>query len=269
MAASSASSADPLRSTLDNLQLDPRSEADRPYLVAMLRRLGYTERQIDEVVRTGQMPAEAPAPDDGLAPPRDYRLVVPARDSRFELESAAPPPATDSPFEDLERVEFEAPEEELEFETVTEEITEFEPAAPDERAAGAEGEDLQWQDADAGEPAPEDAAWQTTEEGAGPEGGEAEALEEAPPEPEPASGFEETPIDTFGNPDAVAGGERKTRVRVRRVRAASREEAERKVAGEGRNVIKSVPVDIVERWGANSDKAKQGEAGRDGDEEGR
>lgn len=264
MAVRSASSADPLRSTLDNLQLDPRSEADRPYLVAMLRRLGYTERQIDEVVRTGEMPKEAPAQaDDGLAPPRDYRIVVPARDSRFELESTAPP-ATDSPFEDLERVEFEAPEEELEFETVPEEVTEFESAAPDERAAGAgDDEGLQWQDADTGEPVPEDAAWQTTEEGA-PQEGEAQALEEAGPEGQPPASFEESAIDTFGNPDAVTPA-RKTRVRVRRVRAASREEAERKVAGEGRNVIKSVPVDIVERWGAGSDKAKQDEAAHEED----
>lgn len=252
--AGSAGSADPLRSTLDNLQLDPRSEADRPYLVAMLRRLGYTERQIDEVVRTGRMPEQAPPADDGLAPPRDYRIVVPARDTRFELDSAAgAAAATDAPFEDLQRLEFEDPAEELEFESVDEgEMTEFEPvAAPDERD--------QWLDADSGEavsdlPA-EDEAWTTTEEGAEGEGGEAQALEEAQPEPQPAS-FEESAIDTFGNPDAVAPG-RKTRVRVRRVRAASREEAERKVAGEGRNVIKSVPVDIVERWGPGSDKPKE------------
>jgi hypothetical protein len=254
-----SASADPLRSTLDNLQLDPRSEADRPYLVAMLRRLGYTERQIDEVVRTGEMPTEAPAqqPDDGLAPPRDYRLVVPARDSRFELESAAPP-ATDSPFEDLERVEFESPPEEVEFETVTE----FEPA-PDERAESPGGEDLQWQDADTGEPVPEDAAWQTTEEGAPEEGFGGGALQEQAAGPAPS--FEEGAIDTFGNPDASMAGGPKTRVRVRRVRAASREEAERKVAGEGRNVIKSVPVDIVERWGANA--ASKPKAPAEGDEE--
>jgi hypothetical protein len=150
--------ADPLRSTLDNLQLDPRSEADRPYLVAMLRRLGYTERQIEEVVRTGQMPDAAPA-DDGLAPPRDYRLVVPARDTRFALDNTGSAAATDAPFEDLERVEFEDPSSDVVFETVPE-GEEWLPAgqsAPDERAgeagepgeAGGEGqagEGLEWQD---------------------------------------------------------------------------------------------------------------------------
>src|SRR5688572_21188951 len=131
--------ADPLRSTLDNLQLDPRSEADRPYLVAMLRRLGYTERQIEEVVRTGQMPREAPpeAADDGLAPPRDYRVVVPARDTRFGLETAAAAaaPATDAPFEDLQRLEFESPAEELEFESVGEPAWGETGSAPDEPLA--------------------------------------------------------------------------------------------------------------------------------------
>jgi hypothetical protein len=244
-----SASADPLRSTLDNLELDPRSEADRPYLVAMLRRLGYTERQIEEVVRTGKMPEGAPAPDDGLAPPRDYRLVVPARDTRFELDTAGSvSPGTDAPFEDLQRLEFEAPAEELEFEPVTEELAEFEPApAPDER-----GEGMEWQDVDA--LPPEDQAWTATEEGAPAEGGpedEAQPLQEQP------ASFDEGAIDTFGNPNAGAGGEPRTRVRVRRVRAGSREEAERKVAGEGRNVIKSVPVDIVERWGPNAEsKAK-------------
>jgi hypothetical protein len=243
-----AASADPLRSTLDNLQLDPRSEADRPYLVAMLRRLGYTERQIDEVVRTGQMP-EAPPADDGLAPPRDYRVVVPARDTRFELDSAAGAAATDAPFEDLQRLEFEDPAHEVEFEPVTEEMAEFEPVpAPDERE--------QWQEAgDADALPPEDQAWTATEDG--PEGDEARRLSEAGAEgaAEAPASFDETAIDSFGSPDAGTGG-RRTRVRVKRVRAGSREEAERKVAGEGRNVIKSVPVDIVERWGPGSDKAK-------------
>lgn len=232
--------ADPLRSTLDNLQLDPRSEADRPYLVAMLRRLGYTEREIEEVVRTGKMPDAAPA-DEALAPARDYRLVVPSGDSRFALDNTGAA-ATDAPFEDLERVEFEDPSNDVVFESVGDEELQWQDAepqgAPDERA-GEEG--LQWEDTQG-------------QEAAGAEAGQdAEGLQSAG---EPGfGGFEEGSIDTFGNPDAVTAPNR-TRVRVRRIRASSKEEAERKVAGGGRTVIKSVPVDIVERWGPGGEKAK-------------
>jgi hypothetical protein len=216
---------DPLRSTLDNLELDPRSEADRPYLVAMLRRLGYTERDIEEVIRTGRMPAAAPAADDGLAPARDYRIVVPASDTRFALDSTGAA-GTDSPFEDLERVEFEDPAQDVEFETVEEGAGETEPAPAEPTWEEAPVEELPLEEQAAAEPAPD---------------GD-EALDTAP-------------IDTFGT--AGTPGVPKTRVRVRRVRAASKEEAERKVAGSGRSVIKSVPVDIVERWGAG-EKGKKG-----------
>ena len=255
-----ATRADPLRNTLDNLQLDPRSEADRPYLVAMLRRLGYTEREIDEVVRTGVLPA-APPVDDVLAPARDYRLVVPSGDSRFALDSGGAG-AVDAPFEDLERVEFEDPSNDVVFESVGEgeelEWQDSESGAPDERAGEEAG--LEWQDAETA--APDERAaegggleWQAPpdDEPAGqPTEAEAEALRQAA---EP--GFEEGSIDTFGNPDAVGPAHQATRVRVRRIRAASKEEAERKVAGGGRHVIKSVPVDIVERWGPGGEKAKQ------------
>jgi hypothetical protein len=242
-----AAPADPLRSTLDNLQLDPASEADRPYLVAMLRRLGYTEREIEEVVRTGKLPEAAPA-DDGLAPPRDYRLVVPASDSRFALEGAAAA-AGDSPFEDLERVEFEDPADDLVFESVD------------------EGGELQWQDADQGAPDERLGAASQWEEAPSQEPSSAlqegwmqEGAPDTVEEPQAAGpGFEESQIDTFGDPAAVAAAASpRTRVRVRRVRAGSKEEAERRVAGEGRNVIKSVPVDIVERWGADEKGRKEG-----------
>jgi hypothetical protein len=223
--------ADPLRSTLDNLQLDPRSAADRPYLIAMLRRLGYTEREIDEVVRTGKMPEAAPAVDDGLAPARDFKLVVPTGGSRFALDNVGTGSA-DAPFEDLERVEFEDPANDVVFESV-----------------GA-GEELEWQDTQDQAGAPDERAGEGLEEiPVAPVTAEGEdvSLEEA--------GFQEGSIDTFGNPDAV-GARAKTRVRVRRIRAGSKEEAERKVAGGGRSVIKSVPVDIVERWGPGGEKAK-------------
>lgn len=249
---------DPLRSTLDNLELDPRSEADRPYLVAMLRRLGYTERDIEEVIRTGRMPAAAPAQADGLAPARDYRLVVPSRDTSFALESAGGAAATDAPFEDLERLEFENPEHDVEFEPVTEEMLAAEPTWTEEAAPLAEE-------------APAEETWQPVGElGEGQAGAEGEGGAEGVPaeeteeqralreQAERDAAFAATPIDTFGDPDAPMAAP-KTRVRVRRIRASSKEEAERKVAGKGRTVIKSVPVDIVERWGAS---AKPGEPGK-------
>ncbi|MFA5944722.1 MAG: hypothetical protein WC876_09675 [Candidatus Thermoplasmatota archaeon] len=243
--------ADPLRSTLDNLQLDPASEKDRPYLIAMLRRLGYTEREIDEVVRTGKMPHGAPSQgtqsDDGLAPARDYRLVVPTGGSPFDLDNAgAGAAATDAPFEDLERVEFQDTADELEFESVTEgedlqwQDTQTQETSEDGAPGGRTGEALQWEDTQ-GQGSQED-----------PQGLEGQGGRSGPGEP----GFDESAIDTFGTADTTgAGGPKRTRVRVRRIRASSKEEAERKVSGSGRNVIKSVPVDIVERWGADG-KAK-------------
>ena len=41
---------DALRNTLDHLALDPNSGADRHYLVTMLRRLGYSEQEIRQVL---------------------------------------------------------------------------------------------------------------------------------------------------------------------------------------------------------------------------
>lgn len=52
-------------------------------------------------------------------------------------------------------------------------------------------------------------------------------------------------IDTVGG-DIQRG--KKKRVRVKRVRAASREEAEGKVSSEGGNPIATMPIDIEERW---------------------
>jgi len=43
-------SRDPLRSTLDHLALDPDAGADRHYLVSVLRRLGYSEAEIRQIV---------------------------------------------------------------------------------------------------------------------------------------------------------------------------------------------------------------------------
>lgn len=65
-----AGASDPLRRTLDTLHLDPNAAADRPYLESMLRRLGYTEAEIQAYLgRQGQAPAPPPAsavaPDTG------------------------------------------------------------------------------------------------------------------------------------------------------------------------------------------------------------
>ena len=243
---------DSLRATLDDLKLGPEAAKDRPYLEAMLRRLGYTETEIQSELGPAieadpaPAPSSAPAPqaaDDGLAPAREYRLVVPARESAF---SFAPPedyaaPASDSPFEAFERVEFEP---------TSEEVVEFEPAEPEEMEA------VEFEEVPLAEPS---------------------ALEELPPEPEPvpeeeplqefqpadveelqadepAGQAEDVSLDTFGSGEVDA--KPKTRVRVKRVRAKSKQEAESKVASSSRKVIKSIPVDIVERWGpGDKDKA--------------
>lgn len=237
--ARSAGTADPLRSTLDSLQLDPRSEADRPYLVAMLRRLGYTEREIDEVVRTGRMPEGEPAVEPEAPGRRDYRLVVPARDSRFAVE-ATPALGTDAPFEDLGAVEFEDLDDYVDFTPPAEPAPEaLEPLQQAHEEIVGDPAEQQWsEEPPQAEAQPDDLQWS----GQQPETWETEP--EAPAE----AGFDAGSIDTFGSAEAVAPPP-KTRVRVRRVRAASREEAERKVSGGGRRVLKAVPVDIVERWG--------------------
>jgi len=64
---------DPLRRTLDTLHLDPNAAADRPYLESMLRRLGYSEAEIQAYLGRGKAepaPATSTAPDQG-----DERLI--------------------------------------------------------------------------------------------------------------------------------------------------------------------------------------------------
>jgi hypothetical protein len=240
---------DSLRATLDDLKLGPEAAKDRPYLEAMLRRLGYTETEIQSELGPAIEADRAPAPpvrDDGLAPAREYRLVIPARESAF---SFAPPEGeayagSDSPFEAFERVEFEetpAGADVVEFEEAApEEVIEFEEAAPLE-----EPEPLEFEEAPPEEPPME----------------EPEPLQEFQPADvesltadEPAGAAEDVSLDTFGSGQVDA--KPKTRVRVKRVRAKSKQEAEGKVASSNRKVIKSIPVDIVERWGpGEKDKA--------------
>jgi hypothetical protein len=56
-----AGASDPLRRTLDTLHLDPNAAADRPYLESMLRRLGYSEAEIQAYLGTRGAPAAEPA----------------------------------------------------------------------------------------------------------------------------------------------------------------------------------------------------------------
>ncbi|MEK6975532.1 MAG: hypothetical protein AABY18_04225 [Candidatus Thermoplasmatota archaeon] len=217
---------DSLRATLDELKLDEQSATERPYLEAMLRRLGYTETEIRQELGP-PIEADAPAPetlpqdfgaDDEVAPAREYRLVIPARESAFAFES----PQTDgpdSPFEALERVEFEES-------SSPEETVEFAEVAAGEATEGMPLEEFQ------------EAPLQEFTEA---------PVEELRADEEPAA-VEDVSIDTFGGPDV--GAQPKTRVRMKRVRARSMQEAESKVASGNRRVIKSIPVDIVERWGA-------------------
>lgn len=228
---------DSLRATLDELKVDETAANDRPYLEAMLRRLGYTEKEIREElgppVEAEPLPEVAPTQDlgadDGVAPARDYRLVVPARESAFTYEDPDAARGPDSPFEAFERVEFEEtqPEEE------TVEFTE-EPAPQEALQEAPVQEAGEFQVADVNEyqelPVEELAA------------------EETPP-------AEDVSVDTFGGPQVDTAP--RTRVRVKRVRAKSKAEAEAKVASANRRVIKSIPVDIVERWGPG-DKGDKG-----------
>ena len=230
---------DSLRATLDELKIDEHSAKDRPYLEAMLRRLGYTETEIRAELGP---PLEADAPpqdfatDDDIAPSREYRLVIPARESAFAFESPTTIGGPDSPFEDFERVEFEespALEETVEFS----EVSEMEPLA--ESVESVETVEA-LPEADTADAMPlEEFQEAPTQEFA-----EAPVEELTADEP---TAVEDVSIDTFGGPDVST--QPKTRVRMKRVRAKSKQEAESKVSSGNRRVIKSIPVDIVERWG--------------------
>ncbi|MCA1819513.1 MAG: hypothetical protein LC620_05605 [Halobacteriales archaeon] len=86
-----AGGSDPLRRTLDTLHLDPNAAAERPYLESMLRRLGYTESEIQAYLGNApgaavEAPASTTAPDTGAERQieveytgpglKDFKLVV-------------------------------------------------------------------------------------------------------------------------------------------------------------------------------------------------
>ena len=245
---------DPLRSTLDNLSVDPEAASDRPYLEAALRRMGYSEQEIQH--RLGA--PVAPAPE-----PTEYRLVKlvtrastgPGSTSPFEDLTSNFEEVPDVAFEEMQPTEFDEVkrgDEDLSFEEVIEAPAESDevrfpqirPAdEPIEEEVQPIEEEVQFEELGPGEEAPgkprQGLSWEETQQQ---ELAERQAADDAELLP-----GEEVPLDQIGqSPDS--GGER-TRVRVRRVRAGSRQEAEDKVKGGGRRVIKSIPVDIVERWG--------------------
>lgn len=247
---------DPLRSTLDNLAVDPAAQSERPYLESALRRMGYTEAEIRE--RLG-----APAP---TARPTEYRLVKPV--------VAATKPTLQSPFEDLlpKDLEFsESPPVDFDaVEALNEEFQEVPVTAPAPEPAPEvlEEEPLEFEEFEVIFEEAVPAAAQAAKKGKGAKGlswdeTQAQAaLDANGGEPldfalEPASGQKDFAIDTFGSSESAADATApRTRIRVRRVRAGSRSEAEAKVAGKGRRVIKSIPVDIVERWGPGESREK-------------
>lgn len=246
---------DSLRATLDDLKLDPQSAKDRPYLEAMLRRLGYSEHEIREEL--GPLVEAEPAPqatapaDDGIAPAREYRLVVPARESAFSFEPPGARPGRDSPFESFDRVEFEP---------VVASGSRQDPSAVD-----ADPEALEFTEVGPDDAVPQEFAEAQTPLAEQQEEPPLQEFEEAPVQqleadqpPATGSGVEDVSIDTFG---ADVDTKPKTRVRVKRVRARSKAEAEAKVASANKKVIKSIPVDIVERWGPG-EKADQPKGGK-------
>lgn len=80
--ASGAGASDPLRRTLDTLHLDPNAAQDRPYLESMLRRLGYSETEIQAYL--GRDPKTLP-------PPAAASVATDAGDDRvIEVEYTGP-----------------------------------------------------------------------------------------------------------------------------------------------------------------------------------
>ncbi|HLF16053.1 MAG TPA: hypothetical protein VI796_01290, partial [Candidatus Thermoplasmatota archaeon] len=96
---------DPLRSTLDRLAVDPSARADRPYLESVLRRLGYSEVEIQTYLGTspgmpGLSESSTAEPDAGervieleyTGPGlRDYQIVLPPDTTSFAVDAEGNP----------------------------------------------------------------------------------------------------------------------------------------------------------------------------------
>jgi hypothetical protein len=298
---------DAVRRTLDTHAVDPEA-ADRTYLVSMLRRLGYSESQIEDYLAGRAVPPEGQAT---VALAKSHAVVDPGA-RHVEVEYTGPGLRDYRFVEVVDRLE--VPEEDL---------VEFQATAP----AVEDTQDLmEFQAAPSAvpEPVPEasaepasDTSWEPGQEEAPP----LQASEEAAPWPEepaepPASdgiqyheytlynkeemrdgqparvfAFSKTPpgegyeaarevpegYEVAENPEtgrpflrrtddgdwsvadesagsasaALAAGTdpQRRRVRLKRVRAANREEAMRQVQSEGGNPLASVPIGIEKHLG--------------------
>ncbi len=105
-----ATRVDSLRSTLDQLALDPNAEEDRPYLISMLRRLGYSDAEIAAAIgktpEKTSKPAKAakPAPALEAEPEHEAAPERPPRPKRegprvIEVEYTGPAPGEEEGFD--------------------------------------------------------------------------------------------------------------------------------------------------------------------------
>lgn len=87
-----ATRVDALRSTLDQLALDPRAQEDRPYLITMLRRLGYSDVEIQAALGPIEEPEPeaAPEPEPVRQPARSDQGAVDTRPRVIEVEYTGP-----------------------------------------------------------------------------------------------------------------------------------------------------------------------------------
>jgi hypothetical protein len=320
---SSAGGTDAVRRSLDSHAVDAESE-DRPYLVSMLRRLGYTDAQIQDYLAgraEPDAPAAAPLAESAappLAAPAEHARVEPDHGEGRDVEVEYTGPGlqdyrlvdpVDFFADDSKLVEFQAAEaapaaESWEAETGSDgqplaEFTHAEDApaetAPSEDAwAAADATDVAepatlaevGQDATTWEPAPAQPQDQTITYGdytlyqkddlrdgqparvyafsKTPPGEGYEAATELPEgyqvaeNPETGRPFlRRIGEEDWGLAEAanLAGGPEgggepgRRRVRLKRVRAANREEAMRLVEREGGNPLASVPIDIEKHLG--------------------
>lgn len=92
---------DALRNTLDHLALDPRASEDRRYLVSMLRRLGYSDVEIEaqigpidggaRVIEVEYEPAEDRAPERPLSRETTFEVSAPDDGLSFRLSDDTAP----------------------------------------------------------------------------------------------------------------------------------------------------------------------------------
>ena len=325
---SSSSGTDAVRHSLDSHAVDAESE-DRPYLISMLQRLGYTDAQIQDYLAGREMPAQPTAhatnhaPSAKAAKPTHARTEPDHGEQRdVEVEYTGPGlqdyrivDPVDF-FGDQNLVEFEqAPAagewEDTGSETATlgegtdgqsGELNEFQPATEEDiaRAASEGWNEADAADADAKEQAElaeiarrQGLAWDDTQAQAADQtihygdytlyqkddlrdGQPARvfAFSRQPPGEgyEPATqlpeGYQVAENPETGRPflrrigdegqsgDVLqgtagpdSGDPNRRRVRLKRVRAANREEAMRLVEREGGSPLASVPIDIEKRLG--------------------